>query len=291
MLEIPFPWKPTGLGPASTIAVKGILGTGIECRTITTDAKEVFSLLHVPSEFNDGDRVELVGVIVDRSYCMVGKTIWVQSIQEAVAATFASVKDDDVQGGVAPVWKILSLRVRPTIASAKYVIDVIGETLTPGFEDPILIPLPQLDDGIQVFGFFARPPSGAVAQLTSPIAVQTVWEAREPIVGIRIHSATNSMTWTGTALFGGGDAWPWSDGRPWPWSNGRPGNQTSVTGQPGIWPVWPIPVASPAQPVSDLYGMRLRVLKPGAPGTDDFDPNRVTIRVDSNSLIIDIRVG
>ena len=43
--------------------------------------------------------------------------------------------------------------------------------------------------------------------------------------------------------------------------------------------------------VSDMIGLTLRVVKPGQAVTQEFNEHRLTVTVDKNNVIIDIKIG
>lgn len=70
--------------PGQSVALRGTLGTGAECPTLTVDAGRLFSLAGDLGRFKPGDQVCVRGTIAEMSICMAGEaTIAVTSVAPA----------------------------------------------------------------------------------------------------------------------------------------------------------------------------------------------------------------
>jgi hypothetical protein len=77
------------------------------------------------------------------------------------------------------------------------VLHAIGKVNSSGWSGPNLVPrvyVIQPTDGIQDFDFYAKPPAGKVLWVVTPVAAETTIVLERWISGIRVHSATNSLT-------------------------------------------------------------------------------------------------
>lgn len=70
--------------PGQSVAMRGTLGTGAECPTLTLDRGRLFSLAGDLGRFKPGDQVCVRGTIAEMSICMAGEgTINVTSVAAA----------------------------------------------------------------------------------------------------------------------------------------------------------------------------------------------------------------
>ena len=71
-----------------------------------------------------------------------------------------------------------------------------GTVPTTGWSNPLLVPYTYIQappDGIYDFVFVATPPQDVVAEVITPIRAQYIWPTfPQELVGVRIHSSTNS---------------------------------------------------------------------------------------------------
>jgi hypothetical protein len=78
----------------------------------------------------------------------------------------------------------------------QYRIDAQGKTSTPGWSGPRLSAVVYVQaplDGIYDFNFVAEPPSGASAQVLTPISTQCVLEKMpKGFCGVRVHATSNT---------------------------------------------------------------------------------------------------
>jgi hypothetical protein len=75
-------------------------------------------------------------------------------------------------------------------------ITAFGRVTTTGWSQAHLQPVMYIQappDGIWDFVFVAKPPSGIVAEVVTPIATTYLWKGYD-LKGVRIHSATNTIT-------------------------------------------------------------------------------------------------
>ncbi|TIS45801.1 hypothetical protein [Mesorhizobium sp.] len=95
-----------------------------------------------------------------------------------------------------------------------------GTVPTTGWSGPDLAPwayIMQPKDGFLDLDFVATQPTGIVAQLVCPISVTKAFPVPAWVVGVRVHSSTNTME----AKIGGGRKWSEKEiageGLPLPW--------------------------------------------------------------------------
>ena len=72
------------LEPGKVVAMRGTLGAGTECPTLTVEGGRMFSLAGDLGRFQAGDQVCVRGTIAEMSICMAGEaTISVTSVAAA----------------------------------------------------------------------------------------------------------------------------------------------------------------------------------------------------------------
>ncbi len=74
--------KPQDTGSAKVVIVKGRLtDEGVECQTLRANNGELYTLTGNLRRFKVGDKVRVVGEVVDISFCMQGTTLSVINIR------------------------------------------------------------------------------------------------------------------------------------------------------------------------------------------------------------------
>jgi hypothetical protein len=187
---------------AATLAVRGILGTGVEhgCRTIAADSGGGYSLLGVPATFKDGDHVQLHGRLAEMSFCMQGQTIVVDHIEKmpAPAASGAAMAASAAGGVLAQ--RMVAVHV-DVLFSQPPQYAIRADAVAPASPDPrprlhLVGVHPSIPDVYDFKFLYDPPPTGTVTPgLMLPLRAQLLFNPGKRIRGLYVHASTNLIQW------------------------------------------------------------------------------------------------